>query len=108
MVDRGLSVALDFDHGCGLIGSFERQSGEAQRKFILGELDFLASLEQPCGEDLGLEAAEGDDRLRLKEAEPLGRGSMSGPVLLMDVEGIAAAGVVGVGIPAEKSPRSAP
>ena len=58
VVDDGFAVALDFDHGCGLIGSFQRQTGEAQRELVLRELDFLAGLEQARGQDLGLEAAE--------------------------------------------------
>ena len=99
VVDDGVAIALDFNDGGRLVGSLDGQAGEAEGEFVLRKADFLAGFEDAGGGDFGLEAADGDDRLGLEEGDPLGGRGVAGPELLVDVEGVAAAGVVGVGVP---------
>ena len=65
------------------------------------ELDLLVGFEDFGGEDFGFEAGDGDYCFRLVEGEPFCGGGVAGPELLVDVEGVAAAGVVGVLVPTE-------
>lgn len=51
MADHRFAVALDFDHGDGLIGRFQRHSCQPQGKFILRSLKqfvYLRVAGLPC------------------------------------------------------------
>ena len=94
VIDDWLAVALHFNHRGGLVGRDHGQAGEPEAELVLRELDLLAGLEHARREHLGLEAADGDDDFGFVEVEPLGRGRVAGPAVHVNIERVAAAGVV--------------
>src|SRR5215475_5943124 len=89
VIDNRFAFAFNCDYGHGIIRRLSGKTSQTQSEFILLEFGRFARSQESRRVDFRLETAHGNHGWSLIEAKPLLSGSITGPVVNVEVNRVA-------------------